>query len=79
MQAEKLAERLKKIYWSANRTDTVVSIILFGIANAEQIKESGLAPLDLTRKAGIPDGYAAELRKGMRVSRYVELKKSVTE
>jgi len=71
MRKETLASKLRQIYISADRADTAAAVILFGIRYAEVINASGIRPRELTRLAEIPESYASELQKGIRLSRHV--------
>ena len=74
MHKETLALRLRQIYIAAGRADTAVSVILFGIRYAEVITASGIRPRELARLAEIPESYASQLQKGIRLSRYVTVR-----
>ncbi len=66
-----LASLLRQIYISADRADTSVAVILFGIRYADKITASGIRPGELIRLAEIPESYCSELRKGIRLARFV--------
>lgn len=74
MRKETLASRLRRIYISAERTDTAIAVILFGIRYADVITSSGIRPRELARLAEIPESYASELQKGIRLAGYVILR-----
>jgi len=52
--------------------EQVTQIHLFGIKYAEQIKYMSLS--ELTILADIRESYKTEIRKGMNLARYVEVK-----
>jgi len=56
----------------AARNEKVTQIHLFGIKYAEQIKYMSLS--ELTILADICESYKTEIRKGMNLARYVEVK-----
>jgi 5-methylcytosine-specific restriction protein B len=74
MSEERLASILRQIYMSAARADTSVAVILFGIRYADMIDASGIRPRELARLAGIPESYASDLKKGIRLASHVVLK-----
>ena len=67
-----LARELKAKYGGASKSDKVVQIHLFGIKRAAALKNVSLP--DLLARAGMPDSYKTELRKGIRLSEHVDLK-----
>lgn len=67
-----LARELKARYQGAPSREQVVQIHLFGIQRAEALESVSLA--ELLSKAGMPDSYKTELRKGIRLSEHVTLR-----
>ena len=66
---------MKRMYNGAHDGEKVVQIHLFGIKYAED-----LADLDIkavVKVAGLSEPYGTEVRKGMKLARYVTLKSSV--
>ena len=57
----------------ANKT---TMIHLFGVIYADEIKKSGIKPIDILRSANMQESYQTEINKGMRLSQYVQLKPS---
>ena len=49
-------------------------IHLFGIIYAEQLEKNNIKPLEVVKAAQMPESYATEVSKGMKLSQYVELK-----
>jgi hypothetical protein len=74
MSPEELAAKLKEMYFDSKDGEAAVSIHLFGIKYADQIKESGASPAGIAKLAGVPDSYATEISKGCKLARYVVLK-----
>lgn len=70
---EEAAKILKDAYTAAiARREQALSVHLFAIRYADEIKTM---PLDeLLERAGMPASYATELRKGIALSQYVEVK-----
>ena len=66
-----LVELLRKTVDAAPKDDRVATIHIFGIDHAARLE--GVNLKDLAGRAGIPESYHAEIRKGMRLSRYVEV------
>lgn len=64
-----LALKLSTAYGSAKQDEKVVQIHLFGIANANFLSSVSLP--DLLARADMPDSSKTELRKGMRLARFV--------
>jgi len=60
------------MYLGAACNEKVTQIHLFGIKYAEQIKYMSLS--ELTILADIRESYKTEIRKGMNLARYVEVK-----
>ena len=73
MTLEELAERLAKIYRSAERGETVAYIHLFAIKYAYEIDECGASAGEIVRFSGIPESYGTEVGKGIRLARYVSV------
>jgi hypothetical protein len=65
------AEQLRKAVAAAPEEDRLVTIHLFGIGHAARLE--GVNLMDLTEQAGIGVSLAAELRKGLRLSNFVQL------
>jgi hypothetical protein len=68
-----LAGELKTNYNGASKSQKVVQIHLFGIRRAAVLK--GVSLPDLLARAGMPDSYKTEIRKGMRLAEHVEEKR----
>ena len=70
MQAKKLGELLREAYDQAPTRDKSLAVCLFGIRYAADI---GSSTNDVIEHAGIGN-YGPEVRKGIKLSRYVRLK-----
>lgn len=73
MNSTELAAIFSKRYHEAVDKETVVSINIFGIEFAECLAGQNLQ--DICARAEVPKSYATEIRKGIRLSKFVELKK----
>lgn len=73
MNVDEAARRLKAMYEKASEGDKAVSIHLFGIECAEELKDLPLN--EIVIRAGVPDSYRTEIRKGIRLAQYVTLKR----
>lgn len=74
MGAKELADLLGDAFRSASRNDRVRDVNLFGIRYAADLENCGMGCRELTRLAGLPEGYASELAKGMRLASMVTLR-----
>lgn len=73
MTLDDAAKLLAKDYQEAlARREQALSIHLFGIKHAPEI--DGMSLKELAIRAQIPVTYATELRKGISLARYVQLK-----
>ena len=72
MTIEEAAVRLRASYTSASSGDKAVTVHLFGIRHAMAL--SGLPLKELAARAGLSESYATELRKGVRLAEFVDLK-----
>lgn len=69
-----LINRLSESYSQSKRdNDVVVKLHLFGIKFAEELK--AYKPLNkIAKEAGVPESYATELYKAIKLSKYVDIK-----
>ncbi|RPA22582.1 HTH-like domain-containing protein [Shewanella frigidimarina] len=74
MELEVLIGKLKNMYFDSEKGETAVSIHLFGIKYASEIKECGLSPKNLAKLAGIPETYGTEINKGRNLAKFVTIK-----
>lgn len=76
-RAEDLARELGRMYEFGRGKDLMVTMIhLFGIKYDVEIGACGATPTELCRMAGLRESFNAEVSKGRRLSRFVELKPS---
>lgn len=74
MELEEWGKRLRDQYEAAKRNEAVCQVILFGIEYSQEIQQSGYLLREIVDSAGLPGGYLAELSKGIKLARYVEMK-----
>jgi len=74
MNAQQLANDLKATVGHPTR-GKVVSIHLFGILRADELRKAGVD--EVVRLAGIERTYGTEIRKGMALSDWVEIRKGL--
>ena len=73
MNAFELSNILKSMYERQNVNKTTM-IHLFGIQYAKQIEDNRISPKEILKSANMPESYATEIYKGIRLSKYVDLK-----
>ncbi len=74
MKTSELGIILNEMYKNAPEGEAVTMIHLFGIEYAEIITSSEFTAREIVTEAGLNDSYATEVRKGINISRYVQLK-----
>lgn len=67
-----LVRPLREAYRDAPEGDVMLRIHLFGIRFAEQLE--GVNLKELADAAEVPESFATEIRKGMRLADHVTLK-----
>lgn len=73
MTIEEAAKLLKTMVQQGKaNNEIVVHVHLFGIRYAEEI--AGMSLQELTERAGISETYKTEIRKGMNLSRHVQVR-----
>lgn len=73
MTIEQAAAELCRMYRQGSITkEQATSVHLFGIKYASQI--AGMSLPEIAVRAGIPKTYATEIRKGINLAKYVELR-----
>ena len=72
MNIDEAAKILRNAYCQAPNGKKSTGLHLFGIKYADELSKVDLN--QLIKKAGIRDSYYAEIRKGIRLSEYVNLK-----
>jgi len=75
MKAEELSLILKKMYEDAPKGDSSTMIRLFGIKYAEELRGCGVPMTEIANKS-VGSSYHAEISKGVRLAKYVQLKAS---
>jgi hypothetical protein len=68
-----LADELKQAISKAAPGNRVVTIHLFGIEHAKRL--DGINLKAFAERAGISDAYGTELRKGVRLAQFVDIKR----
>ena len=69
-----LGSKLREMYQNAPHNEQVLMIHLFGIKYADIIRQYGYNAREIVEASGINESYVTELSKGMRMSKYVEIK-----
>jgi hypothetical protein len=73
MRTEDLIAALKRDYANAAQGEKSTAVHLFGIRFAEELQ--GHPINEIAERAGLTEHWGTEIRKGIRLSRYVELKR----
>lgn len=74
---ESLGNELRQMYENAPENEKTTMIHLFGIMNGDTILDNYLNVTEIVRASGIHSSYQAEVSKGVRLSKYVEVKPNV--
>ena len=74
MQIEEAARLLSEMYRTALPKEKAMSIHLFGIKYADQIRN--MPAREIVIRAELPQSYQTEVRKGINLAKYVQLKPS---
>jgi hypothetical protein len=70
MKIDEAARKLEEMYRkAAAQKEKVTFIHLFAITHADEI--SGMSLPEILSLAGLPQSYRTELRKGIRLAKYV--------
>ena len=77
MNEVELAQRLARMYHNAPRGEQSTAIALFGIRYVADLSARDVNINRVVERSGIGDSYHAEVRKGMRLAKYVELNDKV--
>jgi hypothetical protein len=72
MQINEASKILREMYQKADKKEKAVSIHLFGIKYAQQIED--MSAKDIVIGADLPESYKTEVRKGINLAKYVEVK-----
>ena len=75
MTSEELAKKLSEMYTAgAKRKEKATMVHLFSIKYAEEINQCGVSSADIAALAKIPASYGSEIRKGINLSKYIQVK-----
>ncbi|MEA4919787.1 MAG: hypothetical protein VB078_02510 [Clostridiaceae bacterium] len=74
MDDTELAGILREIYANAKRNETVCQIHLFGINYAHELQSGSYSLKHILELSGISMGYLSEISKGVKLSKYVQLR-----
>lgn len=69
-----LGQKLKEMYENAPKGDAVAHIHLFGIKYADEIRNNSYRSANIIAASGLAKSYFAEVDKGIKLSKYVQLK-----
>jgi hypothetical protein len=75
VQVEEAARILSDMYKKALQKEKALSIHLFGVMYANEIRNIPSASLAL--RAGLKKSYGTEIRKGINLAKYVEIRSTV--
>jgi hypothetical protein len=76
MEAVELATILHQMYNNADRNEATCQIHLFGIIYASELQSCGHPLRHIVKLSGISMGYLPEISKGIKLSKYVQLKEN---
>jgi len=76
MTPVELELKLKDMYDNASKDESTTMIRLFGIKYASELKACG-APMTEIAKNSVGKSYHAEISKGIRLAKYVQIKSNV--
>ena len=76
---ERLTRELREQYESSPRGDKVTTLHLFGIAHAEELSKLDPTELEVVASGAGSSSFANELRKMIRLSRFVELRRDAID
>lgn len=75
MTEYELGKILKGMYDGAPKGDQAAFIHLFGIKYADELSNVRLSKKEILKNAGLPESYQTEISKGVKLAKYVEIKK----
>jgi len=76
MTPMELSKILKEMYNTAPKGDSTAMIRVFGIKYAKELSNCGVPMTEIAKEA-ISESYHAEISKGIRLAKYVQLKDKV--
>lgn len=71
MTISELGNELRNMYNSAPENEKTTFIHLFGIKYGHIIINNGYSASEITQASGLNDSYKTEVRKGVKLSKYV--------
>lgn len=71
MTIDSLGEALKGFYNNAPKGEKAIILNVFGIKYADDILNNGYALKDIIKNADIPETYQNEIKKGIKLAKYV--------
>ena len=74
---EALGKILRRMYDNAPHNEQVVMIFLFGIKYGRIIEENNFNIRNIVEKSGVNETYKTEVRKGINLAKYVEIKSDI--
>ena len=72
-----LGQKLRDMYDNAPYNEQVLMIHLFGIKFADVIRANGYNAREIIEAAGVKESYQTEVSKGMKIAKYIEIKKDM--
>ena len=73
-----LGNELRKMYDCAPQGDQVAAIHLFSIRFYKEISCTNINKKAILRAAGLPESYATEISKGVKLGEYVMIKDNIS-
>ena len=77
MTINELGTKLDEMYHGAPKGAAVAMIHLFGIKYAEEIKKSKFNKKQIAKAAKVPESFATEISKGVKLSEFVIVKDNI--
>ena len=74
VEIHELGEILHKMYFDSGEGEAVVMIHLFGVKYADEINALNASGKAIAKAAGIRESYGTEIRKGVNLAKYVQVK-----
>ena len=74
MTLHELGSALSNMYSESDDGEAVAMIHLFGVKYADEIRISGESMRAIVLAAGLPQSYCTEVAKGVKLSKYVQVK-----
>lgn len=74
MTVKELGLILKEMYDKAPYKETSTMVHLFGIKYSEIIQNDNISCKDIAKEAGIEESLKIEIRKGVKLAKYVKVK-----